>query len=51
MEHGKGNMPEKLKRLLQLSTKKCVSNWLTTLSITEYVVLTCQSNTFGTLSL
>ena len=36
MEHLKENMCEKSKRLLQLSTEKGVSKWLTTLTIAEY---------------
>ena len=36
MEHLKENMSKKSKRLLRLSTKKGVSNWLTMLSITKY---------------
>ena len=36
MEHLKDNMSEKSKRLLQLSTEKGVSNWLTMLPIAEY---------------
>ena len=36
MEHLKDNMSEKPKRLLQLSTEKGVSNWLTVLPIAEY---------------
>ena len=36
MEHLKDNVSEKSKRLLQLSTEKGTSNWLTTLPIVEY---------------
>ena len=36
MEHLKENMSEKSKRLLQLSTEKGVSNWITMLPIVEY---------------
>ena len=36
MEHLKGNMFKKSKRLLQLITEKGVSNWLTMLPIAEY---------------
>ena len=36
MEHLKDNMSEKSKRLLQLSTERSVSNWLTMLPIAEY---------------
>ena len=35
VEHLKDNMSEKSKRLLQLSTEKAVSNWLTMLPIAE----------------
>ena len=35
-EHVKDNMSKKSKRLLQLSTEKGVSNWLTMLPIAEY---------------
>ena len=36
MEHLKENMSEKSKRLLQLSTDKGVSNWLTMSPIAKY---------------
>ena len=36
MEHLKENISEKSKRLLQLSTDKCVSSWLTMLPIAKY---------------
>ena len=36
MEHLKDNISKKSKRLLQLSTEKGVSNWLTMFSIAEY---------------
>ena len=36
MEHFKDNMSEKSNRLLQLSTEKGISNWLTMLPIAEY---------------
>ena len=36
MEHLKDHMPEKSKRLLQLSLEKVVSNCVTILPITEY---------------
>ena len=36
MEHLKGNKSDISKRLLQLSTEKGVSNWLTMLPISEY---------------
>ena len=49
MEHLKENMFEKPKRLLQLSTEKGVSNWSPCYTLLS-MVLNCQNNTFGILS-
>ena len=50
MEYLKNDMSEKLKRLLQLSTEKGASNWLTKLRPLLSMVLGYQSNIFGILS-
>ena len=50
IQQHKNDMSEKLKRLLQLSTEKGASNWLTKLRPLLSMVLGYQSNIFGILS-